>query len=131
VKRAQVRGYDDLPARGRHHELAADAEQQLMDWIIAKAANNVTVNRIELLHECNERFGKEYHNKMNSFLTRHAEQLLEPKVFHKRIQDLKFLESFSKRGLMDFEIMFIMLALNLCSTLTRLESANEKSVARD
>jgi hypothetical protein len=27
VKRAQLRGYDDPPARGRYYELAADAEQ--------------------------------------------------------------------------------------------------------
>jgi transposase len=58
VKRAQLRGYDDPPARGRDHELAADAEQQPADWITAKAPNNVAVNRTELLHECNERFGK-------------------------------------------------------------------------
>jgi hypothetical protein len=32
VKRAQLRGYDDPPARRRHHELAADAGKQLVDW---------------------------------------------------------------------------------------------------
>jgi hypothetical protein len=31
VKRAQFRGYDDPPTRGRHHELTADAEQQFVD----------------------------------------------------------------------------------------------------
>jgi hypothetical protein len=45
VKRVQLRRYDDPPAG--HHELAADAEQQLVDWITAKAANNVAVNRTE------------------------------------------------------------------------------------
>jgi hypothetical protein len=58
VKRAQLRGYDDPPAPGRHYELAADAEQQIVDWITAKAANNVAVNRTDLLHESNDRFGK-------------------------------------------------------------------------
>jgi hypothetical protein len=29
-----------------------------VDWITAKAANNTAVNPPELLHECNERFGK-------------------------------------------------------------------------
>jgi hypothetical protein len=53
VKGARLRGYDGLPARGQHHELSADAEQQLVDWITAKAANNVAVHRIEFLHECN------------------------------------------------------------------------------
>jgi hypothetical protein len=52
-------------------------------------------------------------------------------MFHKTIQDLEFLESFSKLGLMDFEIMFIRLSLNLCSTLMRLESANRKTIVRN
>jgi hypothetical protein len=58
VKRAQLRGYEDPPARRRYHKLAADAGQQLVDWTTAKAANNVAINRTELLHEWNERFGK-------------------------------------------------------------------------
>jgi hypothetical protein len=44
MKRALLRGYDKAPARGRRHELAADAEQQLVDWVTVKAANNVAVN---------------------------------------------------------------------------------------
>jgi hypothetical protein len=80
VKGAQLRGYDDPPARGRHHELAADAEQQLVNWISAKAANNVAVNRTELLHERNERFGKSITREwVDFFLTRHAEQHFETK----------------------------------------------------
>jgi transposase len=80
VKRAQPRGYDDPPARGRHHELAANAEQQLVDRITAKAANNVAANRTELLYECNERFQKSItRGWVDSFLTRHAEQLFETK----------------------------------------------------
>jgi hypothetical protein len=130
VKRAHVWGYDNHLARGRPHELATDAEQQPVDWITVTVANNVAVNRTELLHKCNERFGKSITKGwVDSFLTRHANQLFETKKFHKRIQDLKFLESFSKRGLMDFEIMFIRLALDFRSTLTRLESANGKTVA--
>jgi hypothetical protein len=58
VKHALLQGYDDPLAPGRHHELSADAQQQLADWIISKAANNVVVNRTEFLRECNERFGK-------------------------------------------------------------------------
>jgi hypothetical protein len=80
LKHAQLRGYDNPPARGRHHELAADAEQQLVDWITAKAANNVAVNRSELLHYCNKRFGKSItRGWVDSFLRRHAEQLFETK----------------------------------------------------
>jgi hypothetical protein len=80
VKCAQLRGYDNPPARRRHHELAADAEQQFMDWITSKKANNVAVNRIEVLHECNERFGKSItRGWVDSFLTGHAEQLFETK----------------------------------------------------
>jgi hypothetical protein len=71
VKRAQLRGYDGPPIRGRHPELAADAEKQLVDWITAKAANNVVVNRTELLHECNERFWKSItRGWVGSFLAR-------------------------------------------------------------
>jgi hypothetical protein len=80
VKRTQLRGYDDLPARGRHHELVVGAEQQLVDWITARAANNVAVNGTEFVHECNERFGKRIKRGwVDSFLTRHAEQLFETK----------------------------------------------------
>jgi hypothetical protein len=80
VKRAQRRGYEDPPARGRYRELAADAEQQLVDWITAKAANNIAVNRTELLHECNERFGKSITREWaDSFLTRHSKDLFETK----------------------------------------------------
>jgi hypothetical protein len=80
VKRAQLRGYDHPPARGRHYELAADAEQQLVNWTTAKAANSVAVNRTEFLHKCNERFGKIItRGWVDSFLTRHAKQLFEIK----------------------------------------------------
>jgi hypothetical protein len=80
VKRAQLRSYDDPPVRGRYHELAADAGQQLVDWITAKAANNVVVNRTELLHECNERFGMSItRGWVDSLLTRHEETLFETK----------------------------------------------------
>jgi hypothetical protein len=51
-----------------------------VDWITTKAANNVAVNRTELLHECNERFGKRITKGwVDSLLTRHAEQLFETK----------------------------------------------------
>jgi hypothetical protein len=45
--------------RWRHHELAMEAKQELINWIASKAANNIAVNKIELLHECDERFEKE------------------------------------------------------------------------
>jgi hypothetical protein len=52
-----------------------------VDWIAAKAANNVAVHRTELLHKCNERFGKSItRGWVGSFLTRHAEQLFETKT---------------------------------------------------
>jgi hypothetical protein len=58
VARAELRGYDDPPARGRHRELSADCEQELVEWLAKKAANHRVMNRTELLHECTERFGK-------------------------------------------------------------------------
>jgi hypothetical protein len=43
-------------------------------------ANNIAVNRTELLHECNERFGKSITRTWaDSFLTRFAEQLFKTK----------------------------------------------------
>jgi hypothetical protein len=57
VARAELRGYDDPPVRGRHYELSADYEQELVEWLADKAANHRAVNRTELLHECTERFG--------------------------------------------------------------------------
>jgi hypothetical protein len=51
-----------------------------VDWITAKAANNVKINQTELLYERNERFRKNYiRGWVDSFLTRHAEQLFEIK----------------------------------------------------
>jgi hypothetical protein len=51
-----------------------------VDWITAKAANNVAVNRTELMHECNGRFGKSITRGLaDVFLTRHAERLFETK----------------------------------------------------
>jgi hypothetical protein len=51
-----------------------------MDWITAKAVNNVAVNRTKLIQEGNERFGKGItRGWVGSFLTRHAEQLFETK----------------------------------------------------
>jgi hypothetical protein len=80
VSRANFRGYQDPPGRGRHHELDPDAEQQMIDWIAKKAANHTAVNRTELLHECIERFGKSItRGWIDSFVTRHSEQLFETK----------------------------------------------------
>jgi hypothetical protein len=45
VARAELRGYDDPPARGRHHELSADCHQELVEWLANKAANHRAVNR--------------------------------------------------------------------------------------
>jgi hypothetical protein len=58
VARAELRGSDDPPARGRHHELSADCEQELIEWLANKAANHREVNWTELLYQCTEGFGK-------------------------------------------------------------------------
>jgi hypothetical protein len=43
-------------------------------------ANNLAVNRAEILHECNERFGESITKGwVDSFRTRHAKQLFETK----------------------------------------------------
>jgi transposase len=104
VKRAQLRGYDDLPARGRHSELAADAEQQLVHWITAKAANNFAINQTELLHECNERFGNSItRGSADSFLTRQAEQLFKTKSVPQENPKLEVLRVFLQVGLDGFQ----------------------------
>jgi transposase len=58
VTRAKLRGYEDPPARGRHHEFSPNCEAEIVEWLTKKAANNTAVNRIKLLNECIERFGK-------------------------------------------------------------------------
>jgi hypothetical protein len=80
VARAELRGYDDPPARGRHRELFADCEQELVEWLANKAANHRAVNRTELLHECTERSGKNIpRGWVDSFVIRHAHELFETK----------------------------------------------------
>jgi hypothetical protein len=54
VARAELRGYDDPPARRCHRELSADYERELVEWLASKAANHRAVNRTELLHEFTE-----------------------------------------------------------------------------
>jgi hypothetical protein len=86
VARAELGSYGDPPVRGRHHELSADCEQELVEWHANKAANHRAVNRTELLHECIERFGKNTtRGWVDCFITRHAQELLKPKVFRKKI----------------------------------------------
>jgi transposase len=58
MARAELRGYDDPQARGRHRELSADCEQELVEWLANKAANHRAVNWTEFLHECTELFGE-------------------------------------------------------------------------
>jgi transposase len=80
IKRAKLRGYEDPPGRGRHCEIEAEPEQELIDWIANKAVNNMAVNKTELFHECNERFGKKItRGWVDSFVKRHSEQLFETK----------------------------------------------------
>jgi hypothetical protein len=80
VARAELRGYDDPPALGRHRELSADCEQDLVEWLANKAANHRTVNWTELLHECTERFEKSIKRGwVDPFITRHAHELFEVK----------------------------------------------------
>lgn len=80
VTRAQLRGYEDPPATGRHHELAPPEELDLIDWITRKALNHVAVNKTELLHECNERFGRTItRGWVNSFVRRHSDKLFQTK----------------------------------------------------
>jgi hypothetical protein len=43
VARAELRGYDDPPARGHHHEPSADCEQELVGWLANKAVNHRTI----------------------------------------------------------------------------------------
>jgi hypothetical protein len=103
VKRAEPRGYDDPLTRGRHHELAADTGQQLMDWITAKAANNVAVNHTEFLHECDERAEKSItRGWVDYFLTRHAEQLFETKSVLQESPRLEVPRVFLQAGLDGF-----------------------------
>jgi hypothetical protein len=80
IARAKLRGYEDPPGRGRHYALETGVEQELIDWIANKAGNNTAVNKTELLHECNERFGKTItRGWVDSFIKRHPDQLFETK----------------------------------------------------
>jgi hypothetical protein len=90
------------------------------------------MNRTGLLHECTEWFGKSItRGWANFFITRHAHELVETKVFRKKIRGLKCLEFFLKRRSMDSETMFTMHALNLCLTETKLAWANGKITVSD
>jgi hypothetical protein len=40
VARAELRDYDDPPARGRDREPSADCEQELVEWLANKATNH-------------------------------------------------------------------------------------------
>jgi hypothetical protein len=78
VARADLRGYNNSPARGRHRKLSADYEHELVEWLANKAANHRTVNQTDLLHECTERFGKIItRGWVDSFIPRHAPELFE------------------------------------------------------
>jgi hypothetical protein len=80
VKRAQIRGYEEPPARGRHRELKGELERELVEWITNKASDNKAVNRMELLHDCVDRLGKHItRGWVDSFLTRHSAELFETK----------------------------------------------------
>jgi hypothetical protein len=75
VTRAKLRGYEDPPARGQHHEFSPDREAEIVEWLATKAANKTAVNRIELLNECIESFGKSItRGWVDSFLIRHADR---------------------------------------------------------
>jgi hypothetical protein len=80
VARAKLRGRDDPPARGRHRELSVDCEQELVEWLVNKAANHRVVDRTELLHECAERFGKSItRGWVDSYITHRLQELFETK----------------------------------------------------
>jgi hypothetical protein len=80
VTRAKLRGYENSPARGRHHEFSPDYEAEIVEWLAKKAANNTTVNRTELLNEYIERFGKSItRGWFDSFFIRHADKSFETK----------------------------------------------------
>jgi hypothetical protein len=98
VAHTGLRDYNDPPARGRHRELSADCEQELVEWLANKAANCRVVNRMEFLHERTEGFGKSITGGwVNSFITRHAHKLFETKVFPKKVRSSKCLEFSLKR----------------------------------
>jgi hypothetical protein len=95
---AALRGYEDPPGRGRHDELDADSEQELIAWIADKAVNNTVVNKTELLHECNKRFGKGItRGWVDSFVKRHAEELCETKSIPQENPRLEVPRAFLKQ----------------------------------
>jgi hypothetical protein len=80
VTRVTLRGYEDLPGRGRHHALDPDSERDLIAWIMQKAANNTAVNKIELLHQCTTRFGAHISRGwVDFFIEQHSEELYQTK----------------------------------------------------
>jgi hypothetical protein len=74
-----------------------------MDWMTAKVGNNVAVNPTELLHLCNERFGKSItRGWVDSFLTRHAEQICETKSVPQENPRFELPQVFLQAGLHGF-----------------------------
>jgi hypothetical protein len=50
VAGTKVRGSNEAPRRTKHHELAMEIEQELVDWIAKTAVNNMAANKLESLH---------------------------------------------------------------------------------
>jgi transposase len=122
VKRSLLRGYEDLPERGRHRELSPEDEHALVEWIAKKAHNNTAVTRTELLNYCIATFGTAVtRGWVNSFLSRPAAELFETKVPLKKIKDLKSLESSLKLRLKAYEPMYRMHVEILSLISTKLE----------
>jgi hypothetical protein len=132
IARTKLRGYEDLPRRWRDHQLDADSEQELIDWIANKATNNTAVNKTQLLHECNERLGKKItRGWVDSLVTCHAEELLQAKTAPQQNARLEVRQVFVETAIKSFETMFIIHVLNWSLILMKLRSVNGKIGLRD
>jgi transposase len=131
VTRAKLRGYDDPPGRGRHHKLAIESEQALVDWLTNKAANHMAINKTELLHECNERFGRNItRGWVDSFLKRHADQLFETTSVPQENPRLDVPRAFLEASIDGFRDHIHNACAELVFDLDEMESANGKIAMR-
>jgi hypothetical protein len=90
VRRAALRGYEDPSGPGRRRALDPDSERGFIAWITQKAADNTATTKTELLPESVARLGTSItRGWVDSFLTRHADELWETKSLRQENSQLE------------------------------------------
>jgi hypothetical protein len=102
VKRGILCGYEDLPGRGRHRELSAEIGQGLVGWIVTKAHNHKAVNQTGPLDYCIKNLGTAItRGWVDSFLSRHDNDIFETKSSPQENQRLEVPRAFLEAGIED------------------------------